>query len=244
MANFFVNAYNYIGFGVFNVFWYLLVVLPLILIKSILICYQLIAISLPQYLLFGIGLSESFQLSKFPTLFLRLLIISLAIYVVILGASLIRLHFWKGDNEPNPVSVALKYSVFATAWIIGIPLVLYVFNVLIGLMINLIIGSKTEALDYQIFMNLYDPTRLKGISFKDWQQIYKNNYYLTLPQYSQLENGKAVELVFLGSLLSVSTLVPLVMGMLVVVQKYFNSFSYLLLRHLWRQLHWRMMEKD
>lgn len=34
-------------------------------------------------------------------------------------------------------------------------------------MINLIIGSKTEALDYQIFMNLYDPTRLKGISFKD-----------------------------------------------------------------------------
>lgn len=224
MANFFVNIYNQIGFGVFNIFWYLLVVLPLILIKSILVCYQLIAISLPQYLLFGIGLSESFELSKFPILFLRLLIISFAIYIVILAASLIRLHFWKGDNEPNPVSVALKYSVFATAWIIGIPLVLYVFNLLIGIMINLIIGSKNEALDYQIFINLYDPTRLKGISFKDWQHIYKNNYFLTLPQYSNLDHGRAVELVFLGSLLSVSTLVPLVMGMLVVVQKVFQQF--------------------
>lgn len=224
MASFFVDAYNKIGFGVFNIFWYLLVVLPLILIKSILICYQLIAISLPQYLLFGIGLSEAFELSKFPTLFLRLLIISVAIYIVIFAASLIRLHFWKGDNEPNPVSVALKYSVLATVWIIGIPLVLYVFNLLIGIMINLITGSGKEALDYQIFINLYDPTRLKGISPKDWQYIYENNYFLKFEQYAQLENGRAVELVFLGALLSVSTLIPLVMGMLVVVQKVFQQF--------------------
>ncbi|VEU60739.1 Uncharacterised protein [Mycoplasmopsis bovigenitalium] len=224
MAGFISEVYNKIGFGVFNIFWYLIVVLPLILIKSILICYQLIAISLPQYLLFGIGLSEAFELSKFPTLFLRLLIISVAIYIVILAASLIRLHFWKGDNEPNPVSVALKYSVLATVWIIGIPLVLYVFNLLIGIMINLITGADKEALDYQIFINLYDPTRLKGISLKDWQYIYENNYFLKFEQYKQLEDGRAVELIFLGSLLSVSTLVPLVMGMLVVVQKVFQQF--------------------
>lgn len=224
MAGFIGEVYNKIGFGVFNIFWYLIVVLPLILIKSILICYQLIAISLPQYLLFGIGLSEAFELSKFPTLFLRLLIISVAIYIVILAASLIRLHFWKGDNEPNPVSVALKYSVLATVWIIGIPLVLYVFNLLIGIMINLITGADKEALDYQIFINLYDPKRLKGISLKDWQYIYENNYFLKFEQYKQLEDGRAVELIFLGSLLSVSTLVPLVMGMLVVVQKVFQQF--------------------
>ncbi|ENY69857.1 Hypothetical protein MBVG_2660 [Mycoplasmopsis bovigenitalium 51080] len=224
MAGFISDTINKIGFGVFNVFWYLLVVMPLILIKSVLICYQLIAISLPQYLLFGIGLSEAFELSKFPTLFLRLLIISVAIYIVIFAASLIRLHFWKGDNEPNPVSVALKYSVLATVWIIGIPLVLYVFNLFIGIMINLITGTGKEALDYQIFINLYDPTRLKGISLKDWQYIYEHNYFLEFKQYVQLENGRAVELIFLGSLLSVSTLVPLVMGMLVVVQKVFQQF--------------------
>ncbi|MBU4693430.1 hypothetical protein KQ878_00830 [Mycoplasma zalophidermidis] len=218
------NLLDGVYYGVFIAFWYLLVVLPLILLKAVLACYDLIAIALPQYILFGISLTDSFEVARFPNMFLRLLIISVFMYVMLLISSLIRLHFWKGENEPNPVSVALKYSFLATLWLIGIPIVLYIFNMLVGLMIKLTLSGNEISLDRQLFNNLFAEGHLKGFTRAKWDSVYDNAFLIKDSDYKELAWGQGIQIIFLGCLISCSTLIPLVLGLLTVVQKIFQQF--------------------
>ncbi|BAP01080.1 hypothetical protein MCAL160_0540 [Mycoplasmopsis californica HAZ160_1] len=219
------SAINTLIYYIWLGLYYICVVVPLLFVKGIVKIYELISIGLPQYLLFGMNVNKPLSFSHLPDMFKRLAIISALVYVFLFIISVIRLGFWRGEwAETNPVSTALKFSFISMIFVVGIPLLIYLFNILISIMFSLIISTKDLAVDKQIFNSLYNPEEMSSVSFDDWQSVADNNFNFTREIYNELSHGTRSKMLFLGSLMSYATCIPLVAGLLTIVQKIFQQF--------------------
>ncbi|UUD34811.1 hypothetical protein NPA07_03240 [Mycoplasmopsis caviae] len=215
---------NKICYGVFLMGWYPFVVLPLIAIILIIQIYSLIAMKLPQYLIFGIGFNESFNQAEMPVLFLRLAIISIVVFAVLLAISGIRLHFHR-DGEPNPVKVAFKYSFIATLWLVGLPILIYLFSVFINILLVLIVGEDGSEISNNIFEALWQ--KKWNISKSEWMSFTKpgpERYKISFGAYYNTEWGFGPIVIVLGFALAAGTLYPLIMGLISLMEKIFQQF--------------------
>ncbi|WFQ93864.1 hypothetical protein MFERI15181_00785 [Mycoplasma feriruminatoris] len=208
--------------AVFVAFYTLLVRLPLIFLNVVLLLFNLIAIGLPQYLLFGISLNGSFNNISLPLLFIRLSIISVIVFVILFVISAIRIHFQKGD-EPNPIRIAMKNSIMGTIWLIVIPLVLFAIHSIFNVILTLILGKETASISHVIFLSLRN-AEWKNISSIEWEKMAINNFVFDYEVYNKLQTGQGSVLIIIGGLVSIATLIPLLLGLLTLVQKIFQMF--------------------
>ncbi|UOE64634.1 hypothetical protein MbovBow_01325 [Mycoplasmopsis bovis] len=200
--------------------------LPLILIDLVAKTYTLISTSLPQYLMFGIKPGQSFTDAQLPTLFLRLTIISVFVFAILFILSAVRVQFQKRD-EVSPISVAMKRSLLGVLIIIGIPILLYLFTMIINILMNLILGGEGVTIGQSIFESLYDKTwAAKGLSFTTWKQSdpEMGSFHISRSTYKKLPDGSPGQILFMGAFLGFGTLVPLGAGLIVLVTKVFQQF--------------------
>ncbi len=210
-----------IWFGLFNI----TVRLPLWLLDSVVKIYKMITFALPSYLLFGISPGESFANAQLPILFLRMAIISFFVFAILFALSAVRVQFQKSD-QPSPISIAMKNSLLGTLFLIGIPIALYVFSILISILVELVLGGNV-GLGQSIFESLYDKAWAnKGVSFATWSKPHPEygSYYVSYDTYSNLPNGANAQSWFMGTILSIGSLIPMVLGIITVVQKIFQQF--------------------
>ncbi|UOE63493.1 hypothetical protein MbovWib_01885 [Mycoplasmopsis bovis] len=213
-------------YAIFIAVYTIFVRLPLILIDLAAKTYTLISTSLPQYLMFGIKPGQSFTDAQLPTLFLRLTIISVFVFAILFILSAVRVQFQKRD-EVSPISVAMKRSLLGVLIIIGIPILLYLFTMIINILMNLILGGEGVSIGQSIFESLYDKTwAAKGLSFTTWKQSdpEMGSFHISYSTYKKLPDGSPGQILFMGAFLGFGTLVPLGMGLIVLVTKVFQQF--------------------
>ncbi|MCE6114579.1 Mbov_0396 family ICE element transmembrane protein [Mycoplasmopsis agalactiae] len=210
-----------IWLGLFNV----TVRLPLWLLDSVVRIYKMITFALPSYLLFGISPGESFANAQLPILFLRMAIISFFVFAILFALSAVKVQFQKSD-QPSPISIAMKNSLLGTLFLIGTPIALYVFSILISILVDLVLGGNVS-LGQSIFDSLYDKAWAdKGVSFATWSKPDSEygSYWVTYSTYSKLPSGANAQSWFMGTILSIGSLVPMVLGIITVIQKIFQQF--------------------
>ncbi|WP_434329632.1 hypothetical protein V2P39_00895 [Mycoplasma capricolum subsp. capricolum] len=208
--------------AIFVAFYTLLVQLPLIFLNVILLLFNLIAVGLPQYLLFGVSLNSSFDNVSLPLLFVRLSIISVIVFVILFVISAIRVHFQKAD-EPNPIRIAMKNSIVGTIWLIAMPIILFIFHSIFNVILTLVLGNETASISKVIFLSLRN-AEWKNISSVEWEKMANNNFTFDRNVYNELKTGQGSILVIIGGLVSIATLIPLLLGLLTLVQKIFQMF--------------------
>ncbi len=66
----------------------------------------------------------------------------------------------------------------------------------------------------------------KGVSFATWSKPHPEygSYYVSYDTYSNLPNGANAQSWFMGTILSIGSLIPMVLGIITVVQKIFQQF--------------------
>ncbi|WP_029513776.1 Mbov_0396 family ICE element transmembrane protein [Mycoplasmopsis primatum] len=219
------NAINSICYAVFALFYYGFVWFPLLLIKYVVKIYQLLAIDLPQYLYFGIRNAGDFKSINLPDMFIRLAIISMIIFVLLFLISGIKMGFQK-QNEESPVKIALRNSLTGTAWIVALPLILYALNLIVSMMFNLIFSSAGMSVEKTLFMAWYSPERFPNFTRAEYEAVADNNFIIDKQTYLRmfLNFGDGSLFVIIGVASSIGTLVPLVLGLMVLIQKIFEQF--------------------
>lgn len=218
--------FTWLLYAIFIAVYTMFVRLPLILIDLVAKTYTLISTSLPQYLMFGIKPGQSFTDAQLPTLFLRLTIISVFVFAILFILSAVRVQFQKRD-EVSPISVAMKRSLLGVLIIIGIPILLYLFTMIINILMNLILGGEGVSIGQSIFESLYDKTwAAKGLSFTTWKQSdpEMGSFHISHSTYKKLPDGSTGQILFMGAFLGFGTLVPLGAGLIVLVTKVFQQF--------------------
>lgn len=210
-----------IGFGIFTAMFTITAKLPLLLIRAIVRIFQLIAFDLPQYLLFGIRNNAPFSTAQLPEMFIRMSIISIIIFFLLFFIGILRAGIYK-ENQNNPVKVVLKYSVIGTFWIVVLPIALYAFSLISNAVLSLILGSSNKTLDRQIWNGMWSAKEY-DISFEKWDKIGEN-YVFGRDEWNLLKSGQGIMLWFLSLMISVSTLIPLVLGAITLIQKIFQQF--------------------
>ncbi|VEU78252.1 Mbov_0396 family ICE element transmembrane protein [Mycoplasmopsis columbinasalis] len=221
----FQDAILKVGYSTFMIGYIPLVLIPLILIGFIVAAFKIVAIGLPQYLLFGIDLNGKFSFENLPSMFKRLTVVALLVFVVLFLFSAVRLHFYNELKEQNPIKIALKNSVFATVWILALPISIYLLNILVSLLLNLVLAKQEFNTSALIFNTLYDKNALTThISAENWTLFQNNNYQIPISGYASLPDGEAIKLVFLGGLIAIPSFVILLKGLLTLVQKTFQLF--------------------
>lgn len=214
---------NSIAYGFFMIGYAPLVLLPLLIIGWVVKAYQLISFGLPQYLLFGVPFGGSINNIKLPYLFARLAIISILIFAVLFVLSAIKVHFQKND-QPNPIRIAMKNSIFGTLWLLGIPIALFLFNTIFGIILSLVLGSNNDSIDKTLFLALYNDSWSNKISFQTWIDISNSGFKIPMGVYSKFDWGEGIMLWLTGGIICFPTLIPFIFGMLVLVQKIFQQF--------------------
>ncbi|WLP85209.1 Mbov_0396 family ICE element transmembrane protein [Mycoplasma seminis] len=217
-------------YGVYSAFSTILVGLPLKLITVIVQAYQLIAIDLPQYILFGVRISDGISGAEVPLMFVRFVIVSLVMWVFMVMLSVVRMHYAKMDGSDNYVRIALKRSAVGTLYLIGIPVILFVANMLIALVVGVILGNGgNSTLSDTIWSSLYDKRELQGrISMEDWNSwssLNTSSQY-TIPRdfYDKLNWGEGVQVIITGAMIALGTIYCLVLGIMLVVGKVLQMF--------------------
>lgn len=218
----FTDLINTIGHGIFTAFFTFTAKLPLLLIRAIARIFQLIAVELPQYLLFGIKPGESFSSGHVPELFMRMSIIAIVVFVIFFTVGILRAGVYK-ENQNNPIKIVLKYSIIATFWITILPLALYAISLGFNAVLNLMLGSETRTLDRQIWNGLYSGTEYPKIPFERWDRIGAD-YNFDFDTWMLLDNGQGPMLWFITLIINFATLIPLVLGGLTLIQKVFQQF--------------------
>ncbi|ENY68800.1 Hypothetical protein MAU_2850 [Metamycoplasma auris 15026] len=218
--------FTHLLYGLFIAFYTIFVRLPLTLVDLVAKTYNLISTSLPQYLMFGIKPGQSFADAQLPTLFLRLTIISVFVFAILFVMSAVRVQFQKSD-QVSPISVAMKRSLLGTLIIVGIPILLYLFTMIINVLMNLILGGDGVSIGQSIFDSLYDKKwASSGISFAEWRKPDPGagNFHIPYGIYKNLPKGATGQIIFMGAFLGFGTLIPLAMGLIVLVTKVFQQF--------------------
>ncbi|WP_434341900.1 hypothetical protein V2P24_01070 [Mycoplasma putrefaciens] len=214
--------WNWITWGIFILGYVPLVRLPLVFLEGVSSIFQLLAIGLPQYLLFGIPIDGKFSDATLPYLFIRLSIISILVFVILFVISLIRVHFQK-ENEENPIKIAMKNSLTGTVWLISIPLILFIATTIFNILLTLISGDASDSISKTIFASLRNH-RNNDISVSEWEKIANNGFNFERSTFNKLANQEGLILVLMGGLISISTLIPFLLGILTLVQKIFQQF--------------------
>ncbi|WFQ93052.1 Mbov_0396 family ICE element transmembrane protein [Mycoplasma feriruminatoris] len=213
---------NRLLFAFFSMVYYPFVYLPLILLDLVIKVFITIGVSLPQYLLFGVGLNGKITDVQLPVMFIRMALVSLFVFFILFIFSAIRVAFQK-DDQPNPISIALKNSIVGTLWLIGIPFGLFVFHTIINIVTSLVLGVENVSLAKSIFLSLRNP-EWKNISLAQWEHLADKGYKIDYGTYKQLQSPQPILIVIIGCLLSVATLIPFILALLTMVQKIFQQF--------------------
>lgn len=213
--------FNWLFYAFFSAAYYPFVALPLTIIKGVVSVFRMIGVGLPQYLLFGIQPGDSFENVKLPLLFGRLAIVSVFVFAILFVISAIRVSFQKGD-QPNPIRVAMKNSILATLWLLGLPLFLFLFSLFSGIIMDLLLDSSNLGISKQIFMSIRQPDSI--ISVEKWGNFADNGFAIPSDEYAYFYWGEGIKVIFFGAAISFATLIPLMLGILTLVQKIFQQF--------------------
>ncbi|UWD34761.1 hypothetical protein NX779_03015 [Mycoplasma cottewii] len=214
--------FSWVWWAAFNAGYIPLVKLPLKLLEAIIYLFQLIALELPQYLMFGVRFGQKFSEANLPFMFLRLAIISILVFAILFITSGIRIHFQK-QGEENALSIAMKNSLTGTLWIIAIPILLFLGKIIFNVILSLLLGNNSDDISKTIFMSLKNPENEK-IKATDWNKIANNNFSFDQDVFDKLETGEGILLIILGGLTTIMTLIPFILGALTLVQKIYQQF--------------------
>lgn len=214
--------FSWVWWAAFNAGYVPLVKLPLKLLEAIIYLFQLIALELPQYLIFGVRFGQKFSEANLPFMFLRLAIISILIFVILFIFSGIRIHFQK-QGEENALSIAMKNSLTGTLWIIAIPILLFLATIIFNVFLSLLTGDNADSVSKTIFMSLKNPEN-KEIKNVHWENIANNNYTFDRDVFDKFKTGEGTLLIILGGLTTIMTLIPFLLGALTLVQKIYQQF--------------------
>ncbi|MHA3801849.1 Mbov_0396 family ICE element transmembrane protein [Mycoplasma sp. VS30B] len=219
-------------YAVYSAISSVLVGLPLRLISVIVTAYHLIAIDLPQYILFGVKISDGINGADVPYMFMRFVVVSLILWVFMAMFSVVRMHYAKMDGSDNYVRIAIKRSALGTLYLLGIPVIIFVANMLISLLVGVIIGGdgSNTTLSDTIWEVLYDKTALTSqnppIPLESWKSWGSNGGYL-IPYYPYRNSvpwGAGANIIITGAVIGLGTLYFLIMGIMLIVGKILQMF--------------------
>ncbi|MFV8473862.1 Mbov_0396 family ICE element transmembrane protein [Mycoplasma sp. Z407A] len=217
-------------YSVFSTSSTIFVALPLKLISVIVQAYQLIAIDLPQYILFGVRIQDGINGAEVPFMFVRFIVVSLILWVFMVMFSVVRMHYAKMDDSDNYVKIAIKRSAVGTLYLIGIPIIIFVANMIISLIVGVILGEGgSTTLSDTIWSSLYDKKALANrISFEEWNKWGSNfsegEYVIPRTYYDKLNWGEGAMVIVTGAMISLGTIYCLIMGIMLVVGKVLQMF--------------------
>ena len=210
-----------IAYILFAPVWAIFVMVPFLILKYVILGIELIATALPKLLIFGT--TTEITLDNLPTLFFRITIISVAIWLLLFLIVFIKFAFQSSEAGIQSIKVALQYSLLCWIYIALVPIGVFMLYMFLDWIMYLIGLNSTGSVGDMLFM-LIKPD---NVSVDDWQAVIDRGYMVTLGDYKKMGGYQAtMTIIFttvMGLVISIGVLIAYVYASMTIMQKTFDQ---------------------
>lgn len=210
-----------IAYIIFAPVWAIFVMVPFLILKYVILGIELIATALPKLLIFGT--TTEITLDNLPTLFFRITIISVAIWLLLFLVVFIKFAFQSSEAGIQSIKVALQYSLLCWIYIALVPIGVFLLYMFLDWIMYLIGLNSTGSVGDMLFM-LIKPD---NVSVDDWQAIIDRSFFLWLSDYKKMGGYQAtMSILFttvMGLVISLGVLIAYVYASMTIMQKTFDQ---------------------